>query len=236
MEPQRTRNGQPTLDPARQPHDEDFYDLERGAHTEPVTLDATDPDAEQLMGGKLPGRKAKPPKTANPTVRRRKLTQIALGLYTEGKSVNEIAAELGVSTATVTGWFTTHRRETSVESIDLMLDQIAVPLAADNLVHGLLAGDKQYTLETLKGRGRLRTKDAAPAPAELPTLRIEFAFPPTALQTDVSTIGMVHATPLAPKAIGAGSGVAADPAVPATTAELVGVGTPVRPRTEPPNA
>ena len=228
MQPQRSRGGIPTLSETRRPVDEDLYNPQNGQwHAEPMQIRARDLEADEALAAKLPRTKAAKAVKAlaaavSPTVRRRKLTQLALALRVEGASVNEIAAELGVSSVTVTGWFTTHRREISTEKLDAMLDQIAVPLAAENLVHGLLAGDKQYTLETLKGRGHLRQKDAPAAPTELPALRIEFAFPVIAMQTDLSTVGMIHATPIAPKQVGAGKGEDAE----TIDAEPVGVGVP----------
>lgn len=89
-------------------------------------------------------------------VQRIRLTQRALALRTDGYDSNEIAEALGVSPATVVGWFSTHRRDVASLDLDRQLDEIAVPLATENLIHGLIAGDKDYTLETLKGRGKLR--------------------------------------------------------------------------------
>jgi len=228
MQPQRSRGGIPTLSETRRPVDEDIYDPDKGQwHAESMPIPASDLEADEALAAKLPRAKAQKAvkalaATVSPTVRRRKLTQLALALRAEGASVNEIAAELGVSSVTVTGWFTTHRREISTDKIDVMLDQIAVPLASENLIHGLLAGDKQYTLETLKGRGHLRQKDAPTAPTELPALRIEFAFPVIAMQTDLSTVGMIHATPITPKLVGAGKGE--EPEI--IDVEPVGVGVP----------
>lgn len=108
-------------------------------------------------------------------VQRLRLTQQALSLRAQGFSVGEIAEFLQVSPATVTGWFALHRRDMAVMDIDRTLEEIAVPLATENLIHGLIAGDKQYTLETLKGRGRLkRPKEGEDERTrELPVLRIE---------------------------------------------------------------
>lgn len=118
-------------------------------------------------------------KISKQTRRRLRLTQQALALRASGHSINLIAQEMGVPSSTIVRWFTEHRREVSVDQIDDMLDTIAVPLAAENLVHGLLAGDKDYTLETLKGRGRFRkhAEGEGKAPAALPELRISFELP-----------------------------------------------------------
>lgn len=80
----------------------------------------------------------------------------ALALRAAGHTIGEIAEHLGAAPSTITAWFTQYRRDAKAEDIDEMLDRTAMPLAAENLVHGLLAGDKDYTLETLKGRGRLK--------------------------------------------------------------------------------
>lgn len=108
--------------------------------------------------------------------RARVLTQRALALRVAGWEIRDIAHHFGVTPTTITGWFTSHRRHVQIEDVNAQLDQIAVPLATENLIHGLLAGDKDYTLETLKGRGQLRRHgetDAKP-PTHLPELVIRF--------------------------------------------------------------
>jgi AcrR family transcriptional regulator len=119
-------------------------------------------------------------RTGRADVRRRlHLTQQALALRVQGLSMHEIGRALGVDPGTVTGWFATHRRTLAEGAIDAMLDEIAVPIAAENLVQGLLAGDKDYTLETLKGRGQLKRHtagDVVPTGA-LPALSIVFEAP-----------------------------------------------------------
>lgn len=111
--------------------------------------------------------------------RRALLTQRILVDLASGESVIDIADKLGVTTATVTGYLARHRRDVESGEIDQRLDEIAVPLAADNLIHGLIAGDKDYTLETLKGRGKFRrhTEDAGAGKRELPVLRISIEVP-----------------------------------------------------------
>jgi hypothetical protein len=85
-----------------------------------------------------------------------RLIQEALALRAQGFAVPEIAESLRVAPPTVVGWFAKHRRQLADTAVDDALEQTAVPLATENLIHGLLAGDKDYTLETLKGRGKLR--------------------------------------------------------------------------------
>lgn len=139
------------------------------------------------------------------TRRRLRLTQQALALRASGESVNQIAAALAVAPATIVSWFTTHRRDIAPEAIDDLLDQIAVPLAAENLVHGLLAGDKDYTLETLKGRGRLKrhAEGEAKPPVELPVLAISFQVPVRDARAgyDAIPVGVIIGQPQAPRSL-----------------------------------
>lgn len=111
--------------------------------------------------------------------RRRALTQRALSMYSGGMRVVDIAVELGVTPVTITGWFLRHKQELEVSEIDDRLDKIAVPLAVDNAILGILAGDKDYTRMVLEGRGKLRkhTQGEAMAPSDPPVLRIEFVQP-----------------------------------------------------------
>jgi hypothetical protein len=109
---------------------------------------------------------------------RRLLTQRALILRAANWDLNDIAAHLGVATSTLTRWFTQHKRGVDAAEIDAQLDQIALPLATENLIHGLLAGDKDYTLDTLKGRGKFRKHSDVDGPVDrtLPTLEIKFTI------------------------------------------------------------
>lgn len=143
--------------------------------------------------------------------RRLKLTQKALALRVAGYTVTQIAAEFGVASATVTAWFSTHRRAVERDELERQLDEIAAPLAIENLHHGLIAGDKDYTLETLKGRGffRKHSEGEGRAPDVLPVLAISFSMPtPDQMQgrEDVP-MGLVVGAPQQPKAIGSGSTV-----------------------------
>ncbi len=116
--------------------------------------------------------------------RRRKLTQRALSMYTGGERVIDIAEALGVAPTTITTWLSRHRREVKLGEIDEDIDAIAVPIAKDNFIHGLLAGDKDYTLEALKGRGHLRrhTQEQSNIKLEMPPLRVEYTLPEGVLQ------------------------------------------------------
>jgi Putative ATPase subunit of terminase (gpP-like) len=148
--------------------------------------------------------------------KRRALTQRALSLYAGGMRVVDIAAELGVTPVTITAWFLRHKQELEVNEIDDRLDKIAVPLAVDNLILGIMAGDKDYTRMALEGRGKLRkhTQGEAMAPSDPPVLRIEFVQPlqdsaahmGTGAETAKVVTGVVVGRPMAAqKALGPGT-------------------------------
>jgi transposase-like protein len=159
------------------------------------------------------------------TRRRRQVTQEALALRAQGASLHEIAGAMGVATSTITQWFLAHRREIADGTIDRMLDDTAVPLAAENLIHGLIAGDKDYTLETLKGRGVLKrhSEGDGQVTQALPALRIIFETPPAdTLRAAHPTVGgSVVGTVAVPKALPAAA-VPTAAVPPDVEAEIVG--------------
>lgn len=114
-----------------------------------------------------------------PEARRRIATQQALVRLSEGDHVRDIAEDIGVSLHTLTGWIARYKHRLKEAEIDERLDKIALPLATDNLIHGLIAGDKDYTLETLRGRGKLRRYTNADETVhhDLPELKISFEMP-----------------------------------------------------------
>ncbi len=145
-----------------------------------------------------------PVKKEPTSTRQRKLqTQEALSLYAEGWSIPDIAVKLNVQPTTVTGWFMRHRRAVKVASIDQMLDNIAAPIAAQNLIHGLLAGDKDYTLKTLDGRGHFRrhTAEESVVKHEMPPLVIQFVTPINVPLDADGAAGRVLGVPQRPKQI-----------------------------------
>ena len=200
MEPPRQPNGTPSLKRTRHPEDEDTFDpvskSVRPLRT-PVR-EAAEPLNEEILQDAIR-------KPTRQTRRRRQLTQEALALRAQGQSVYEIATALRVKSSTITQWFAAHRRELAEGTIDRMLDDTAVPLAAENLIHGLIAGDKDYTLETLKGRGILKRHSEGDGikPAALPELRIAFITPARdELRAAHPTVGgSVHGTVAVPKAL-----------------------------------
>ena len=77
----------------------------------------------------------------------------ALALRVSGYTIQEIAAELGSSISVVRRLLKASEPKRKV--LEDLIDGRAVPAAIDNLITGLESGDKDYTLETLKGRGLL---------------------------------------------------------------------------------
>jgi hypothetical protein len=173
MEPSRRRDGRATLDAPLAPDEELLIDRDTGDVTVVHVPGADDPRIQQVhLPEPLPKAEA----------RRRILTQKALLLRHEGYRMIDIAEQLGIATNTLIGWIAQHKQRLKLTEIDEQIERIALPIATDNLIHGLLAGDKDYTLETLKGRGKLRryTNQDANIVHELPTLRVEFTTPPAA--------------------------------------------------------
>lgn len=74
-----------------------------------------------------------------------------------GMSVPEIAQKLAITDHTVRMHLYQARRRGKLADVPNILDHQVVPLAVENLIAGIEAGDKDYTLEVLKGRGAFRT-------------------------------------------------------------------------------
>lgn len=171
MKPQRT-NGNDTLKRARHPAAVDVSTPLGPVTTVLPEKPVTNPKDEL----KLQAANEKP--TQRNLRRAKLLGERAYILQAGGMAIGDVADELGVSRTTLLRYMTLHRRDVEERTIDDKLDQIAVPLAADNLIHGLLAGDKDYTLETLKGRGKFRRHGEAVdvGRTAMPALRIEFVM------------------------------------------------------------
>lgn len=199
MEPQRDPRGKPTLDRVRHPAAVDIpIDHETiVVDRPPVDGPPAQPDTDRRLSRPDP----RPGSSGKLSRRREKLTQIALALRAEGWSVGDIADRLGVTPGTITGWFTQHRRAVTLDEIDVMLDRIAIPLATENLIHGLLAGDKDYTLETLKGRGAFKrhAEGEGKTSTELPALQIIFESPTPAGPLPIGHTGKVLGALAIPK-------------------------------------
>lgn len=211
MQPQFDPRGRNQLNDSRTPTEEEEYIPKVGIRLyEPVKYGNWDPDAEDALLQDI--KAAAPAPTPEPkaaatvsksSARRLKLTQRALAMRVAGSSVNDIAKALSVTPSTVVSWFTQHAREVNLDEINDKLDRIALPLATENLIHGLIAGDKDFTLETLKGRGAFRkhTEGEGKAPVELPELRISFEMPEQRPLDAAVPIGVIIGQPQAPKSL-----------------------------------
>lgn len=91
------------------------------------------------------------------SIKQAKFKAAVLSLWWDGRKVKDIARILGVSRDRVTGALA-QMREDSELTIQLdRVHQIVVPLAVDNLIQGVIARDKDYTLKALDGTGIFRT-------------------------------------------------------------------------------
>ena len=169
------------------------YVDEDGDRLTPVIRDA-EADAELRTAIERP--------LSKPSKRRIALTQQALALLACGESITDTAYALGIAPTTLTGYLARHRRDVKVADLEAQLDQTALPLATENLIHGLLAGDKDYTLETLKGRGAFKRhgESKETGAGVLPALRIEVTMPEgaTAISVAAGLTGHVNGTPRLP--------------------------------------
>lgn len=93
-------------------------------------------------------------------IRRGKFIGAVLGLRYEGFSPKEIAELLGVSHQQVTYALTAIREDASLDEQVQRLNQVAVPLAMDNVVRGVMNGDKEYTLKVMDGAGVFKSHKA----------------------------------------------------------------------------
>lgn len=80
---------------------------------------------------------------------------LALRLY--GYSPADTAAILGIPTTRVFSLLHRVRRNADLDAQLKRLDEIGVSLATDNILRGLIIGDKEYTLEFARGRGLFKT-------------------------------------------------------------------------------
>ena len=90
-------------------------------------------------------------------IRRAKFLMAVDVLSMEGLSVKEIAETLGVSYQQVSAARLRLRNNADMESQTKRLDDIAVPLAVDNVIIGVKNGSQFYTDRVMSGRGLYRT-------------------------------------------------------------------------------
>jgi hypothetical protein len=93
-------------------------------------------------------------------IRRGKFLGAVLGLRYEGFAPKEIAELLGVSHQQVTRALLAVRKDADLDAQVQRLNQIAVPLAMDNVVRGVMNNDKDYTLKVLDGAGVFKSHKA----------------------------------------------------------------------------
>lgn len=82
-----------------------------------------------------------------------KIAARAVALRILGYSQKAIAEELVCSADSVRQWLMQARKRAELLDVGPLLDHVAMPLAVDNLIEGLQAGNERYTLATLQGRG-----------------------------------------------------------------------------------
>jgi hypothetical protein len=94
---------------------------------------------------------------ASGKIKRAKLKASVLALRWEGFSPRDTARILGISQGVVELALLQLRKDASLDDQIARIDQAIIPLAVDNLARGVIAGDKEYTLRVLDGRGLLRS-------------------------------------------------------------------------------
>jgi hypothetical protein len=92
----------------------------------------------------------------NGKIKRAKFKAAVLALRWEGFGPRESAEILGTTQGTVEKALMSLRKDASLDDQIKRVDQLIVPLAVDNMARGVMAGDKEYTLRVLDGRGVLR--------------------------------------------------------------------------------
>lgn len=116
----------------------------------------------------------------NGRIRQAKFTAAVLALRLEGfKHSSEIAKILGCSTQQVTYALTRIRKDATIEQQLDRIDQIAVPLAVDNVIEGIANKDKTYTLRVMDGRGLFRVHKSIDAQVKqtVITFRVNMTVP-----------------------------------------------------------
>jgi hypothetical protein len=99
----------------------------------------------------------------------------AVALRILGWTQKEIAAELCVKPESVREWLMLARRRAELLDVGPLLDDVALPLAVDNLIDGLRSGNERFTLATLQGRGAFssHTKQESHTTAMTLDVRVE---------------------------------------------------------------
>ena len=80
-------------------------------------------------------------------------------------------------------------------SIARLLDDHALPLAADNLIEGLQSKDKEYTLATLRGRGAFTAHSKSDTTATMTKLEVQVSMPGNAATAPETMEGQIVGIP-----------------------------------------
>jgi hypothetical protein len=102
-----------------------------------------------------------------------KVAAKAVALRILGHTQAEIAKELCVTARNVERWLIDARERAELLEVGPLLDQVALPLALDNLIDGLREGDQKYTLATLSGRGAFSAHSKSQATIQETRLEIQ---------------------------------------------------------------
>lgn len=108
-------------------------------------------------------------------IKRAKFKASVLTLRWEGFSPTETAQMLGVGIGQVRNALNELRKSATMDAELDRLDQIAVPLAVDNVIRGVMDGDKDYTRDVLNGRGIYRSHKSIEAQVRKTTLSMSIA-------------------------------------------------------------
>lgn len=117
-----------------------------------LTVHIVDPDAQEALR-----------KALNGDGRTRQvvdLTRRALTLRANGATDDEIAKTERVETSTLTQWMASPRRAPSAEEAQRMITEEIKPLAIENTLHQVLAGDRAATRQAMKDTGVMKPPKA----------------------------------------------------------------------------
>lgn len=141
-------------------------------------------------------------RTKQGKIRRAKFLAEVLALRLENFTNVEIAEILACTPDQVTYALTRARDDADVEAQLKRVDEVAVPLAVDNLIEGVINRDKAYTLRVLDGRGLFRTHKSIDAQVTQRVLimKVSVEAPPGG-QIPPPKAGSTFGTPIAPKPV-----------------------------------
>ena len=106
-------------------------------------------------------------------IKRAKFKAGVLALRWEGFTPKETAEILGASIYQVEWALSQIRADASIDDQLTRLDSVAVPLAIDNVIRGVMDGDKEYSLKVLDGRGVFRAFKSLDAQVKKTVLKLE---------------------------------------------------------------